>query len=96
MSKRKKGLRIDRLILLILIVVAIGGGIYFGISKGKEKVEEIANKSETKEQTKEKETKPDITFHMTATGDVLCHNTQYFDAYIPSEDTYDFSYMFES
>lgn len=95
MSKRKKGLRIDRLILLILIVVAIGGGIYFGISKGKEKVEEIANKSETKEQTKEKETKPDITFHMTATGDVLCHNTQYFDAYIPSEDTYDFSYMFE-
>ena len=32
---------------------------------------------------------------MTVTGDVLCHNTQYFDAYIPSEDTYDFSYMFE-
>ena len=32
---------------------------------------------------------------MTAIGDVMCHNTQYWDAYIKETDTYDFSYVFD-
>ena len=32
---------------------------------------------------------------MTAIGDVMCHNTQYWDAYDKSSDTYDFSYVFD-
>lgn len=43
-----------------------------------------------------KEEKKDITFTLTALGDVLCHNTQYWDALDKSTNTYDFSYVFEN
>lgn len=36
-----------------------------------------------------------ITFSLAAIGDVMCHNTQYMDAYNSSTDLYDFSYVFE-
>ena len=35
------------------------------------------------------------TITMTAIGDVMCHNTQYWDAYQKETDSYDFSYVFE-
>lgn len=38
----------------------------------------------------------DITFTMTAIGDVMCHNTQFLDAYQKETDTYDFSYVFDN
>jgi len=37
----------------------------------------------------------DITFNMAVTGDIMCHNTVYMDAYNSSKKTYDFSHMFE-
>ena len=43
-----------------------------------------------------KEEKKDVTFTLTALGDVLCHNTQYWDALDKSTNTYDFSYVFEN
>lgn len=43
----------------------------------------------------EEESKKDITFTLTALGDVLCHNTQYWDAEDKTTNTYDFSYVFE-
>lgn len=46
------------------------------------------NPPEEKEET-------DTTFTMTAIGDIMCHNTQYLDAYQKETDTYDFSYVFE-
>ena len=36
-----------------------------------------------------------ITFSLAAIGDVMCHNTQYMDAYNSSTDSYDFSYVFD-
>ena len=61
--------------------------------------DKITHKTETEEIKKqeeiEKEPVPDITINMTVTGDVLTHNTNFFDAYIPSTDSYDFSYSFE-
>jgi poly-gamma-glutamate capsule biosynthesis protein CapA/YwtB (metallophosphatase superfamily) len=41
------------------------------------------------------EPKPDINFSMSVIGDIMCHNSQYIDAYVSSKDTYDFSYVFE-
>lgn len=35
------------------------------------------------------------TITITAIGDIMCHNTQYQDAYLANSDTYDFSYVFE-
>ncbi len=37
----------------------------------------------------------DTTFHLTAIGDIMCHNTQYMDAYNADTGEYDFSYVFE-
>ncbi len=37
----------------------------------------------------------DTTFTLTALGDIMCHNTQYLDAYNNSTDSYDFSYVFD-
>lgn len=37
----------------------------------------------------------DATFTMAVTGDIMCHNTQYKDAFNSSSKTYDFSYVFE-
>lgn len=37
----------------------------------------------------------DTTFTLTALGDIMCHNTQYLDAYNNSTDSYNFSYVFD-
>ena len=37
----------------------------------------------------------DTTFSMVLTGDIMCHNTIYQDAYNPTTEAYDFSYLFE-
>lgn len=37
----------------------------------------------------------DITFSMAITGDIMCHNTMYQDAYDSSTKSYDFSYYFD-
>ncbi len=50
---------------------------------------ENKNKEDTKQET-------DTTFTLTAIGDVMCHNTQYMDAYDSSTGTYDFSYVFDN
>ena len=39
--------------------------------------------------------KEDITINMTVAGDILCHNTNFWDAYVAELDDYDFSYSFE-
>ena len=50
---------------------------------------ETENKEDTKQET-------DTTFTLTAIGDVMCHNTQYMDAYDSNTGTYDFSYVFDN
>lgn len=35
------------------------------------------------------------TISLSAIGDIMCHSSQYIDAYISSTDTYDFSYVFD-
>ncbi len=48
----------------------------------------IKNDQNSKNQT-------DTTFTLCAIGDVMCHNTQYWDAYNSFTKTYDFSYVFD-
>lgn len=54
----------------------------------------VSASSNENEQPQEKE-ETDTTFTLTAIGDVMCHNTQYMDAYQKETDSYDFSYVFE-
>lgn len=41
------------------------------------------------------ETKKNTTISLSVIGDIMCHNTQYMDAYNKSINNYDFSYVFE-
>lgn len=88
--------------ILILVLIAVATFYYFKNSNEYQKMIETSKQeleeqkeleSENKKEQNPEET--DTTFTMTAIGDVMCHNTQYWDAYDKASDTYDFSYVFE-
>ena len=81
-------------IFTILIIGALIFGIYKIFNKTDSTNQEAS--STTTKNVENSEPKKDISFTITALGDVLCHNTQYWDAYNKSTDTYDFSYVFEN
>ena len=57
---------------------------------------ELSENNVTSEKNESKTTSgEDKTFTMAVTGDIMCHNTVYTDAYNSSKKEYDFSYMFE-
>lgn len=56
----------------------------------------VDNNSLLDKSKKEKDDKEEpVTFTLTALGDTLCHNTQYWDAYNSETKEYDFSYVYE-
>ncbi len=61
--------------------------------------QEIENEEKALEENKinnnSEETPTDTTFTLTAIGDIMCHNTQYLDAYNDETGEYDFSYVFD-
>ena len=61
-----------------------------------EQPQESENKSEEVLEENKKEENTDKTITIAATGDIMCHDTMYKDAYDSSKKTYDFSYMFEN
>lgn len=84
-------------LLVFLFVILIIFGLFFGFrSIFDNNGQESTFFSQNGDNSFQEEPKQDITFTITALGDVLCHNTQYWDAYDKSTDTYDFSYVFES
>lgn len=80
------------LIIMVIMISVIMTTIHLAQNNKKNDKKEVASLSENSEV---QEVKEDITINMTVTGDVLCHNTNYWDAYSQSTDTYDFSYSFE-
>lgn len=89
MNSNNSGAKVLLMILLVLTIIA--GIVVFSNSPNTEQNgQEVSNKE------KIEEPKKDISFTITALGDVLCHNTQYWDAHDTSTDTYDFSYVFEN
>ena len=51
--------------------------------------------SERNEITQQKNEPKSTTINMALTGDIMCHNTIYKDAYNSEAENYDFSYIFE-
>ena len=72
------------LAIVILIFYLLGLGIS-KITKGNKKQEATAP---VVEQPK------DITINMAVIGDIMCHSTNFADAYDKENNTYDFSYVF--
>lgn len=79
-----------KFIVVFLLVIIILFGIYEFKSMLEKKEIHIENQAK-----EEKIIEEDKTIHMTVTGDVLCHNTNFWDAYDSKTDTYDFSYTFK-
>ena len=102
-------IKIQKTFLIILIVILLF--LIFFITKNyylNDKPTILSNKNSiihnqinnnidntiTDEKVEEEKESP-ITFNMTAIGDSLCHNTQYWDAYNSETKEYDFSYVYE-
>ena len=88
--------------VLIIILTIVATFYYFKNNDKYQKLvetskQELEDQKELESENKEEEKQEEIdtTFTMTAIGDVMCHNTQYWDAYDKSSDTYDFSYVFD-
>lgn len=84
-------------ILAMILVFTVTFGTYYLIKNDKKVNENNTPKqvAEGKKEIEEEKIPDDITINMTVTGDVLCHNTNFWDAYDASTDSYDFSYVFE-
>ena len=84
-----------KILLILILTILVILGVYFVQTKWNH--DEVSQNSENLSQEKEEVEQPkeDITINMTVAGDVLCHNTNFFDAYNDSTDSYDFSYSFE-
>lgn len=82
----------------LVIVTAISAIIIFAlfeilINFSKSEEEQIAEIPPIQE---EKIVVEDKTINITVAGDIICHNTNFWDAYNPKTDSYDFSYSFEN
>ena len=94
---------ISTVTILLLIFIAIAIFYYFKnkndyqnlVETSKQEIEKETQENEGN--SKEEEEEPvDVTFTLSAIGDIMCHNTQYMDAYNEDSDTYDFSYVFDN
>lgn len=96
-------------VFVIILVLAFLGVVAYniyenvnGINLAEDSVN-LANKNsnvQSQEKVVENETKeekqiPDSHIKISVIGDIMCHNTQYMDAYDSSTQTYDFSYVFD-
>ena len=101
--RKKKENKIFKIFIIIAIATIL---ILFGyehfrnkyqnnnIQQTEQNVSQLPNEENKPEEKVEEEPKEDSQMKMTIIGDIMCHNTQYNDAYVASTGTYDFSYVF--
>ncbi len=93
-------LKVVLILLVVFLIVVIFNVVknwinYHNITE--EYLETLSTVEENKDSSEDEtqNTNEDVTFNLTAIGDVMCHNTQYMDAYNSDTGEYDFSYVFE-
>lgn len=97
------------IIIICILLIIFTGVIAFNYLKNKNDYKNLVETSKQEIETEKQEEQDssnnvqenqkeetDTTFTLTAIGDVLCHNTQYMDAYDSDTGTYDFSYVFDN
>lgn len=94
-KNRKKSFNINRLLFILLIVLLIVT-VFIYYKKTHETSAEPKNVSEvSSEDLIEEEPIPeDVSITMSVIGDIMCHDSQYKDAYVEDTDSYDFTYVF--
>ena len=97
------------IIIICILLIIFTGVIAFNYLKNKNDYKNLVETSKQEIETERQEEQDssnnvqenqkeetDTTFTLTAIGDVMCHNTQYIDAYDSDTGTYDFSYVFDN
>ena len=93
--------RIIALLILVFLVFAVFKLITINLT-GNTKSAKNSNQNSSQNTIKNENTVPndknlpsnDITLTLATTGDIMCHNTNFLDAYNSSTKSYDFSYYF--
>lgn len=102
--KKTNKVLISTISILFIALVLVAIFYYFKnkteyqnlVSSYKQEIEEQEKANqENNTNNNSEETATDTTFTLTAIGDIMCHNTQYIDAYDDGTGEYDFSYVFE-
>ena len=97
------------IIIICILLIIFTGVIAFNYLKNKNDYKNLVETSKQEIETEKQEEQDssnnvqenqkeetDTTFTLTAIGDVMCHNTQYMDAFDSDTGTYDFSYVFDN
>lgn len=94
-KNRKKSFNINKLLLILLIILLVIA-IFIYYKKTSETSAEPENSAPvSSENPIEEEPVPeDINITMSVIGDIMCHDSQYKDAYVSNTGSYDFSYVF--
>ena len=97
-NTRKKSSKPNKLLFLILIIlISIAFIFYYKQTSETSSLPIVSDSEQVSSEDLEPEEEPvpeNINIKMSVIGDIMCHDSQYKDAYITSEDSYDFSYVF--
>ena len=93
--KSKKNNNNKIAIIFSFVIILIFGFLFYNFILKQNDIEESQSQISSNSESATTQV-TDTTFTMTAIGDVMCHNTQYWDAYNKESDTYDFSYVFKN
>ena len=91
-KSRKKSSSINELLFLILIVLLVV--VIFIYQRNATNEPEIQKPVSSEDIIEEEPIPEDINITMSVIGDIMCHDSQYKDAYVRASDSYDFSYVF--
>ena len=95
--KRKKTINMNKVLFLLLILLVVGTVfLYFNRNSENAKVSDNSDSEQVSsgDVVEEEPIPEDIKVKMSVIGDIMCHDTQYKDAYVNATDSYDFSYVF--
>lgn len=96
--KNKKTILIIIIILIIMILASIvlnnNRDIETSAIEEKQSEQNMDLIQQNENENKQENVANDITIKMAVIGDIMCHNSQYKDAYDSKTQTYDFSYVF--
>lgn len=94
-TQKKKRLRIDRIIIVLTIIIISIIAISKIVKSVDGSIQNIKDSLNIGKLNQEYQIEyvPDTNLSISVIGDIMCHNTQYMDAY--SNGEYDFSYVFE-
>ena len=96
-NNRKKSSKPNKLLSLILIILIIIACIFYSKKISQSFIPAVSDSEQVSSEDIEPEKEPipeDINIKMSVIGDIMCHDSQYKDAYVKESDSYDFSYVF--